>query len=147
MSNVIAMKKLGAPVNAGSLRHARNEFGLTLTQAADAMGVSAATIEKWEQGIHPSPKSSQIESKYQEYAVTSCDKAGKNLLFGMYPLRMARQLLDDIPIEILASEYGYKKSAWLKFEANARSIDDKILRKLEARMRSHFSEVCTNFSD
>lgn len=51
-----------------SLRAARVNANLTLTQAADLIGVTRTTLSNWERG-KTEPKSSQIERMSQIYQV------------------------------------------------------------------------------
>jgi hypothetical protein len=64
------------------------------------------------------------------------------MLFSVYPLKLAREIL-GVGIEDIAYEFGgYSKSAWQKFESNDRMLDRKILLQIEDKVRRHFSDAC-----
>lgn len=129
--------------SAFDFRSLRKELGLTRTQAAIAMGTSPATIENWERGDSPGPNEVTATNALQTFLRENGDDAGigKNLLFGHYPLRLARELL-EIPVEEIAKRYGYKKSAWQSFEGNRRPLKPGVLEKIEEDVRQYFGELC-----
>src|SRR5687767_14668936 len=78
------------------LRDERIAEGLTLTQAAAALGKSPITLEGWEQGRKPQVSPNKARDAYRQYrADTNFSRnMGKNLLFGAFPIRVARDVLE-----------------------------------------------------
>lgn len=122
-------------------RDARREFGLSLAQAAKALGVSAATVENWERMDNPRVSTDRLTEAYGNFCHAANRDLGNNLLFGSYPLRLARQLLQISP-EDMAEQFGYSKAAWLKLEANARPLPDSKILEIEDRVRSKLAQIC-----
>lgn len=129
-----------APVR-GGLREMRKEYELSLAEAGEALGVAASTVENWERVGSPRRPPESVRASFEEYRARSPSTAGKNLLFGCYPLRLARQLL-KADVQGIASMFGYSPSAWLKFEADARPLPQEKLAALEERVRRRVTEVC-----
>ena len=126
-----------------NLRKARRDSGLSLTQAASALGISTATLESWEGG-----KKSQVDpafaaSTYNDYVVNTkaAEHCGKNVLFGCFPMRVARDIL-ELEIEEIASEFNFSASSWRKIEANSRFAPDCVIVELERRIGLRMSDLC-----
>lgn len=64
-----------------------------------------------------------------------------NVLFGAYPLRLARLIL-GLTVDQMAHKWGYTPAAWQKVEANVRKLDEERLRRIEHQVRSHFASRC-----
>lgn len=143
MTNIVAFRDAKIPDSKFDFRTLRTELGLTRAQAAIAMGASPATIENWERNPDSGPNEVTATNKMQTFIRENGDDAtvGKNLLFGHYPLRLARELL-EVSIEDIANQYGYKKSAWQRFEGNSRPLNKDILLKVESDVQFYFGELC-----
>lgn len=122
-------------------RDLRKSFGLSILQAAQALEVSASTLENWEQLRSFKLTIAAIESSYQRYSNNLVPGSGKNVLFGSYPLRLARMLL-RLDVEQIASEFGYTEAAWLKIESNARILTEDKIEVIEDRLRAQMADLC-----
>lgn len=123
------------------LRDVRREFAFTLAQAAAALGVSASTVENWERTGSDRITVAAMRRAYSIFAEDSNWASGNNLVFGCYPIRLARQLL-ELSVAEMAVEFGYTKSAWLKIEANARCLSKDRIAEIENRVRTRLAAVC-----
>ena len=123
------------------LRAVRSEYGLSLLQAAVALGISASAVEEMERHGDDVFAPEMVRRKYELFVGTTNFGVGKNLLFDTYPLRMARELL-DLSIDEMASRFGYKPSSWKRIEMNARPLHPDILARIEAEVRHKLSSVC-----
>jgi DNA-binding XRE family transcriptional regulator len=141
MATILRFTRAEDPYPGKKLRNTRREFGLSLAQAAKALGVSAATIENWERSGNPRLSTDDVSKSYSNFGHAADRDVGNNLLFGSYPLRLARQLLQVSPDE-MATQFGYSKAAWLKLEANARPLPDTKLFEIEERIRSKLAQIC-----
>lgn len=136
----------GAP-EVRSFKDIRADFGLTRAEAAIAMGVSRASIENWERKPCTTHDDAQITTKFQKFVIEhprgedGNRQIGRNLIFGRYPLRMAREIL-GLSVDKIAAQYGYSESAWKKFEGNGRPINEDVLKTLEADVRDAFLSSC-----
>jgi DNA-binding transcriptional regulator YiaG len=140
VANVIALsKKSRAAIGVGQIR---NEYGLLLTQAAQALGTLPRTLEIWEANPGMGPSPDYVRSKLEGFLIEHGPEAGKNLLFGVYPLRLARDIL-GFSVEQIAREHGYSKVGWQKFEANSRVLESSKIGALEERVRAHFVKACS----
>jgi transcriptional regulator with XRE-family HTH domain len=162
MKNFTDISEVSA--KASSLRRAaRRQFGLSLTQAAAAMFVCSSTIESWENSESPHPSPVDLETHYEKYFNSLSNKDDRNLIFGIYPLRLARDFLryEDISgrsdvtvrnksgdsanlstISGIAAYFNYSPDTWRKFESNARSLPADVIREIEELMRGQFSSIC-----
>jgi len=125
------------------IRDIRNEYGLSVVQAAKALGTSPSAIETWEAHPDMGPHEQIARSKIERYVLEHGRDGGKNLLFGAYPLRLAREIL-GLDIKGIASAYGYTVAAWQKIEANSRILDREKIHEIENRVRQHFVRVCNS---
>ncbi len=126
-----------------SIRDIRNEYGLSVVQAAKALETSPSTIEAWEAHPDMGPQEKTARAKIANFVLEHGRDGGKNLLFGAYPLRLAREIL-GLSIKEMASAHGYTVPAWQKIEAHARILArDKIL-EIEDCVRDHFVSVCNS---
>lgn len=131
------------PRSGTSVRDIRNEYGITVVQAAKALGTSPSMIEMWEAHPDMGPHEEVARAKIGRYVVEHGRDGGKNLLFGAYPLRLAREIL-GLDIKGMASAYGYTIAAWQKIEANTRILDREKIYEIENRVREHFVSVCNS---
>ena len=123
-----------------ALRGIRNEYGLSVLQAAHALSTSAAAIERMERSDDPSVSAEEIRRQYELFA--GCGGVvGKNLVFGHYPLGMARELL-SLDIGQMAARYGYTVNSWKRIEADARPLRPELLQQIEEDVRDELATVC-----
>jgi transcriptional regulator with XRE-family HTH domain len=141
MTNVIEFGVGARPINKTNLREARKEFGLSLSQAAAALDTSPVMIENWERNSGMGPSIELIVDKFQSFIQKHGSEAGKNLIFGHYSLRMARELL-GLSIQQVAEKYGYKPSVWPRLENNSRLLPEDKIKQIEEDVRSHFARIC-----
>ena len=142
MATILRFEVRGDSQLGKGLRDIRKQFGLSLAQAASAADVSPATIENWERSGGSSISPEQLSERYAAYcARSSLSRGGNNLVFGCYPLRLARQLL-EVDVEELAREFGYSSSSWLKLEANVRTLPSAKIAALEEKLRQKLAQVC-----
>lgn len=131
-----------API-ARSFKEIRADFTLSRAQAAVALGVSRASIENWERKPCTRHDDATITEKFQKFVIEhgKNDEVGRNLIFGRYPLRMAREIL-ELKVGEIADKYGYSESAWKKFEGNGRPLKAKIIQAVEHDVRDTFLSCC-----
>lgn len=134
---------IGAP-NTRSFKEIRAEFDLSRTQAAEALGMSRASIDHWERKKYTARNEVELKEKFQAYIDIhdGAPKGGRNLVFNKFPLRMAREILEKSVAE-MAEKYGYSESAWAKFEGNGRPLKAEIKEQLERDVRAAFMESCS----
>ena len=142
MSNVRKLAAADRSAESADFKRLRQDHDLSITQMAEAMEVSTATIEAWERGLNSPPYVRVLEERVAEFARAFPSKQqGRNLLFGCYPLRLARELL-ALDVEQMAGRFGYSKSSWTKIEANFRTIPPEKLAEIEEFVRIRLAEVC-----
>ncbi|HEU0098703.1 MAG TPA: helix-turn-helix domain-containing protein [Allosphingosinicella sp.] len=126
------------------LRGKREEARLTLAQAATALGISPITLDGWEQGRKPQISADDAERAYDRFRrdTNNCRKAGNNLIFGVFPVRIARDIL-ELSLEEMAQELGYSASSWSKMEANARIVPADKIAQIETRVSEAWNAACT----
>lgn len=132
------------PLQDLSLRQARQAHKLSLTQAASALGVSPSTLDSWERGNKSQIDAQKADDLYATYIQNTKEarRIGKNVLFGCFPLRVARDILEQ-DINDMASEFGVSASYWTKFEANARCAPAPVIEELERRISARMSTLCS----
>ena len=125
------------------LRRRREAADLTLAQAATALGVSPITLDGWEQGRKPQISPDDADRLYHKFRIdtNNCRKTGNNLLFGVFPVRIAREIL-QLSLHEMATEVGYSASSWTKMEANARIVPREKLEEIEARVADAWNSAC-----
>jgi hypothetical protein len=124
------------------VRLVRKEYGLSVIQAAAALGTSGRNLEVWEANPGMGPGVDFLRSQFENYVRENGEDLVSNMLFSVYPLKIARDIL-GFPIEEIAREFGgYSKAAWQKFESNDRVLDREILRQIEMSVREHFANSC-----
>lgn len=121
-------------------RNARIEYGLTILEAAKALDLSASAIEELERSDEPRFSLVEIRRKYELFLGTG-GAGGKNLIFGHYPLRMAREVL-GLSLEDMAGAFGYTANSWKRIEAHARPLQRETLERIERQVREKFSAIC-----
>ena len=126
-----------------ALRQVRKHAKLSLTQGASALGVAPSTLDAWERGNNSQVDVATAAAAYQQYKVDteSVRGAGKNMLFGCFPMRVARDIL-ELEVGEIAAEFGYSPSFWSKIEANARCASPEIIEELERRVSARMSRLC-----
>jgi transcriptional regulator with XRE-family HTH domain len=130
------------PTGGSDFRTLRRQFGLSPTQVAEALDVSPATVEAWERGLNSPPDIRSARTRVDAFAQADpSGQQGKNLLFGHYPLRLARELL-SLSVDEMASRFGFSKSHWTKVEANFRTLPPETLKEIETFVRARLAEVC-----
>lgn len=126
-----------------ALRRAREDAGLTLNQAAAAMEISPITLDGWEQGRKPQVQVAVAVAKFQRFREDTdfCWKTGNNLVFGVFPLRVVKELL-EYSLEDTAKLFGYSKSSWAKMEANSRLVHPDVMTQIEDRVSAVWDAAC-----
>jgi len=145
MSQVIQLSERidEARIKKNCLYRARREYGLTVLEAAEALGISAHIVEREERGEDCRFSDRSIKSKFEYFVASIAKGEGKNLIFHSFPLRVAREIL-GLEIEEMAAKYGCSKSHWKKLEANYRKLTADKLDQIEQDVRSCFLAVCNN---
>jgi len=138
----LSLASVNDRVHAISLRSIRNEYGLTILEAARALDLAASTVEQLERDEGPDISPEQVRQKYEMYAATT-NSDGRNLIFGHYPLRMARELL-GLSLDEMAARFGYKTSSWKRIEANARPLRPGVREEIEHQVRTRFTAICAS---
>jgi DNA-binding XRE family transcriptional regulator len=130
------------------LRAERENSTLSLAQAAAAIGISPITLDGWEQGRKPQISSHDAALKYSEYRINTnyCHKHGNNLIFGVFPICIAKNIL-DVSTKEMAEMCGYSLSSWTKMEANHRILPDDKLKDIERWVNSAWNAACSNQSN
>lgn len=134
----------GAPLE--GYRALRAEYGLSVIEAAAALGTTPSTVELWEARTDIGPGQEHVRSRYEQYRRENVNGSDSNMLFTVYPLRVARDMLRKEQ-EDIASLFGYSAATWQKFESNQRVLDRKILRELESMVRANFAATCKASDD
>lgn len=124
-----------------SLYDARKRYGLTLLEAARALGTSPTRLEREEGRRVPTIDAGKAAAKFEIFRAEGQGSAGKNLLFGVLPLRAARDIL-DMSVDDIASKYGLSPSHWRKLECHAREVSPDMLNRLERDVRQSFESIC-----
>ncbi len=126
-----------------ALRQERVSAELSLRQAAAALEVSPITLDGWEQGRKPQVKPEFATARFAQFRVDTecCWRAGNNLLFGVFPLRIARDIL-GLTVDEMAVRCGYSRSSWSKMEANARIVPEAKLFEVEGWVRAAWDHAC-----
>lgn len=126
-----------------NLRTARTNSRLSLAQAATALGISPTTLDSWEQGRKPQLTDETAKARYADFRkdTNNCRNTGNNLLFGVFPIRIAREIL-DFSVEEMAKELGYSVSSWSKMESNARLVPKDKITELERRVSIAWHNAC-----
>lgn len=123
------------------LRDARREYGLSLLEAAKALGVSPTQLEREEGRPSPGMDLCQVRSRFELFVATQGPAAGKNLIFGVLPLRVARDIM-GLSVDTMAMRYDASPSHWRKLECHARELSVDTLHRIEADVRTSFAEIC-----
>ena len=135
-------KATGPNFEVSKIKKLRDEYGLTVIQAAAALGTKSSNIELWEANSDLGPGEDYLRSRFENFVRENGASSVSNMLFSVYPLKLAREIL-GLSIEDIAHEYGdYSKSAWQKFESNDRILGREILLQIEDKVRAHFSNAC-----
>lgn len=121
-----------------SPKEIRKEYGLSLLEAAIALGLSASALEGMERA--PLTSEESLRRKYELFCGTR-SSSGKNLIFGHYPLRVAREIL-QLTVDEMAARFGYTGNSWRRIEANARPLSADTIRAIERQVRERFSTIC-----
>lgn len=143
MSKIIKLSDSKNAPQTRTFKEIRTDFGLSRAQAALALDVSRASIDNWERKPCTNLDDVKITANFQTFAAKHGDDEGlvRNLIFGRYPLRMAREIL-ELKVAEVADKYGYSESAWKKFEANGRPLKAEIMQELERDVRAAFISCC-----
>lgn len=125
------------------LRHVRKCAQLSLTQGASALGIAPSTLDAWERENSPQIDVEAAAVAYAKYKIDTASMrgAGKNMLFGCFPMRVARDIL-ELEVGEIAAEFGYSPSFWTKIEANARCAPPDVIKELEQRVSARMSQLC-----
>jgi DNA-binding XRE family transcriptional regulator len=132
------------PISHGRLlRSERESATLTLAQAAAAIGISPITLDGWEQGRKPQLTPSAAKKAYRQFRndTNHCFKTGNNLFFGVFPIRIAKDIL-GLSVEQMAAKSGYSVSSWTKMEANARLVPPTKVAEIEGWVSSAWNAAC-----
>ena len=144
MSKIVNITDAKGAASTRSFQDIRAEFNLSRTQAAEALGMSRASIDNWERKSYTARNEVELKEKFQAYLdETNGDpKRGRNLIFNRFPLRMAREIM-ELTVAQMAEKYGYSESAWKKFEGNGRPLSAEVKTALEKDVRTKFMESCS----
>lgn len=130
------------PAQPEVFRDYRKQERLTITQAAYALGVSTSAIEAWERGVNPAPSIDTVKEAFEAFSINYEKKTfKKNLLFGSYPLRLARELV-EMDIASISAKFKVTPSSWAKFESNVRPLPESMLVEVEDFVRERLAAVC-----
>lgn len=151
MSTVLNFSEVNPIAVGKKLRVERENATLSLAQAASAIGISPITLDGWEQGRKPQICSKIAAQKYTEYRIKTnyCQKSGNNLIFGVFPICIAKNIL-NLNTKEMAEKCGYSLSSWTKMEANIRILPEEKLKNIESWVNFAWNAACTsssNFSD
>lgn len=126
-----------------ALYTARKHYGLTLSQAATALRMSATQIERDELRAVPIIDLAKACRAFGVFVATNPDgNKGKNLLLEQVPIRTLRDV-QGLSVESIAPDYGVSPSQWRKYECHARELPPELRRKLEADLLACFSGICS----
>ncbi len=121
---------------------ARKEYGLSLSQAAVALGMSPTQVERDELRAKPTVDVNQARQAFEVFIATHLGSgAGKNLLFGQMPLRVARDIL-GMSVAQIAARHGMSESQWRKMECHARLLEKPVLDQIQQAILEHFDGLC-----
>ena len=121
------------------LQALRKDYGLTLVDAAAALGKTATQLERLE---YRHPNEVPVSWVVQRFEMCSgTEKTPSNKLFLRFPLRMARDVL-GLSVEEISSRYGASPSQWRKFECGARCLDKNIQQRVENDVIKVFKSIC-----
>jgi len=124
-----------------NVRAVRQEYNLSLLQFALALGVPCHQVQVWEAKPPLSLSEDEVCSKIEEYLHSGKDiRRDNNVLFGVYPISIARQLL-MISIKEVAKLCGYKLTSWQKIEANTRPVRHEAVGLLEKLIKTKLVEL------
>ena len=144
MGNVVSINSNENSDEKYSVREIRHEFGLSVTQAAEALSVSTHTIESWERNTRTAPNAITLNNAFQDYLRSSpVMNADNNVLFDTFPLKTARLIL-GLSVQDIAKKFGHSSSTWSKFECNQRKLDSETLRMVEQEVKLEFDSACSN---
>lgn len=143
MSELLEFPVVDSVTIGRQLRRRRESAGLTMAQAAISLGISPITLDGWEQGRKPqiSPEDADLSFTKFRSDTNACRRAGNNILFGVFPIRIARDIL-QLSLEDMANEFGYSSSSWSKMEANARIVPKDKLKQIETQVAEAWSAAC-----
>lgn len=123
------------------VRAVRVKHGLSIIQLAKVMGTNAANVEIWEAHPQIGPSLAEVRKRIKAYVNSGTGiNLDNNVLFGVYPLHVARSLL-QMRIEEIAKNNDYKKHSWEKLESNTRVAPESLLRKLEEEIRQKLKKL------
>lgn len=126
---------------------ARKHYGLTLTQAAKALNLSATQLEREELRPRPTIDMVQATQAFSGFVLNDADgKLGKNLLYSSMPIRVARDILGE-NVEQIAKRYDISPSQWKKMECHARKMPQSLIEQIESDIRKSFSALCRSQSE
>jgi DNA-binding transcriptional regulator YiaG len=120
----------------------RGEYRFTVVDAASALATTSANVEHWEANPGLGPQEDLVRASFEDYKHSGKRGERSNLIFGTYPLKLAREIL-GLNIDEIAASHGYKRSMWQKFESNDRELDRGVLLRLEDDVREHFLAACS----
>ncbi len=125
------------------LRKARVKAELSLNQAAVALEISPTTLDAWEQGRKPQVAVEAAAERFDAFRKSTEEvwRTGENLIFGVFPLRVARDVL-GWSIDEIATEFSYSRSSWTKMEANARLLPKEAMDRLQDMVGAAWSDAC-----
>jgi ribosome-binding protein aMBF1 (putative translation factor) len=133
----------GQPNMSGdALKAMRKESGVLKRQMAAGLAVSVATIERWEQSDVVPLTDTVVANVITNIRLADPKfEAGKNLCFGRFPMRVAREIL-ELSMEQMAVKYQYSVSQWKKIESHERKINSDVLKDIEEDVRGVFFDEC-----
>lgn len=130
-------------ITQNALYAARKHYGLTLSQAAAALRMTATQVERDELRAVPSTDLAKACRAFGVFVATNpTGNNGKNLLLQQVPVRTLRDV-QGISVESIAGRYGVSASQWRKYECHARELPVELREQLEADLLSSFAGVCS----
>lgn len=145
-NNILHVKAGKESSNPDEILDLRQRYGLECSEAATALGVPISVYECWEsQGLSSRGLPSRVftENCFIAYSRRFKPAYGKkNLIFGVYPLHVGRDLL-CFDRNQMAEHYGGSGDTWKKYECNQRLLCSSVIRRIEADVRDRFALLCS----
>jgi transcriptional regulator with XRE-family HTH domain len=125
-----------ASLSGPELQRLRNEDGIHQRQLAAQLNVSVETINRWEKSDVVPISALKLDEALTYIRLHDLKfEMGRNLCFGRFPLRYARDVLNLTQAE-MAMRHGYSLSMWRKIESHERSVPPSVLASIENEIRS-----------
>ncbi len=124
-----------------NLRAVRQEYNISLLQFALVLETPCSQVQIWEVQPPSSLSENEVRLKIEVYLHSGRDvRRDNNVLFGVYPISIARQLL-LLSLEEIAKLCGYTSNSWKKIEANTRPVRHEVMNLLEELIKTKLVEL------